>query len=197
MNEATEDALLLLCNYVDGSHGKLYSQVLKFLSPMRNDPVLPLLTFKDSDYNSMDELFEAADRDSSPEMTAHLLHAILKAQVKSSFYKINVHAAMTPTDIKELFAPVLQQAEVLQNTYRLVMERVSSATSVVTSPHRRESMGSVVIRGGFVAVGESPEASLDTSTTAALQSRTPFVTVSNREPTEPCHHPIASPAWLR
>ena len=184
-NEATEDALILLCSYVDGSRGMLYSQVLKFLSPMRNDPVLPLLTFKDSDYDSLDNLFEAVDQEASPEMTAHLLHAILKAQVKSSFHKINVHAAMTPTDIKELFAPVLEQAELLQNTYRLVVERVSSAISVVSSPHRRESMGSVTMRGGFIAVGGSPEASLDTSATAVLQSRTPFVTVSGELLTVP------------
>ena len=177
MNEAKEDALLLLCNYMDGSRGKLFNQVLQYLCPMRNDPVLPLLTFEDPDHESLDELFEKAGSEATAEMTAHLLHAILKAQVKSSFYKINVHAAMTPADIKKLFAPVVQQAELLQTTYRQVLERVSSAHSgTVSSPQRKESIGGVV-RGGFVAVGGDPEESINEGITV-LPPRTPFVTVS-------------------
>ena len=173
MNEATEDALLLLCNYTDG-HGKLYDQVLRFLCPMRNDPVLPVLTFDDPNISSLDKLFEMAEEGKTPEMTAQLLHAILKAQVKSSFYKINVHAAMTPAEIKKLFAPVVKQADLLQDTCKQVLERVAGTASV-TSVHRRESTGTT-IRGGFVSVG-SPDISLDESLTVLL-NRTPFVTVS-------------------
>ena len=169
MNEATEDALLLLCSYIDG-HGKLYSQVLRFLCPMKNDPVLPLLTFDDPNISSLDKLFEKAEEEKTPEITAQLLHAILKAQVKSSFYKINVHAAMTPEEIKKLFAPVVKQADLLQDTYTQVLERVASAASV-TSLHRRESTGAT-IRGGYVS-----DTSLDESLTV-LPNRTPFVTVS-------------------
>ena len=161
MNKATEDGLLLLCNYIDGSHGKLYSQVLRFLCPMRNDPVLPLLTFDDPNISSLDKLFEMANEESTPEMTAQLLHAILKAQVKSSFYKINIHAAMTPAEIKKLFAPVVMQADLLQDTYKQVLERVASTASVM-SVHRRES---------------TSDTSLDESLTM-LPNRTPFVTVS-------------------
>ena len=174
MNKATEDALLLLCNYIDGSHGKLYSQVLKFLCLMRNDPYLPLLTFDDPNFSSLDKLFEIAEEEKTPEMTAQLLHAILKAQVKSAFYKINVHAAMSPTEIMKLFAPVVKQADLLQDTYKQVLERVASTASV-TSVHRRKSTGTT-IRGGFVSVG-SPDTSLDESLTVLL-NRTPFVTVS-------------------
>ena len=174
MNKASEDALLLLCNYIDGSHGKLYIQVLKFLCPMRNDPVLPLLTFDDPNFSSLEKLFEMAEEEKTPEMTAQLLHAILKVQVKSSFYKINVHAAMTPAEIKKLFTPVVKQAELLEDKYKQVLERVASTASV-TSVHWRESTGAT-IRGEFISVGSS-DTNLDESLTV-LPNRTPFVTVS-------------------
>lgn len=116
--DVSVDALLLLCNLADGTHGKLYSQLTGYLAPMRSDPVVPLLTFKDPLVCSLEELFAEADIEGGPETMARLLHAILMAQVAPTFHKINVHAAMTPSEIKKLFEPVFRQAKLLQDTYQ-------------------------------------------------------------------------------
>ena len=76
--------------------------------------------------------------------TAHLLCAVLKAEIKSTFHKLNVHAgklknhpfnhsllffsslsllsffstALTPSDIKKFFEPVFQQGKIFQTAYR-------------------------------------------------------------------------------
>ena len=55
---------------------------------------------------------------SPPQSTAHLLHGILNAQITPTFHKVNVHAAMTPGDIKKHFEPVFSQARVLQEAYQ-------------------------------------------------------------------------------
>ena len=49
--------------------------------------------------------------------TASLLHAVLSAQIKPTFYKLNVHAAMTPADIWNHFEPVFAQAKVLREAF--------------------------------------------------------------------------------
>ncbi len=72
--------------------------------------IIPLLTFEVNLVDSFDKLFEQADRDRSPEATACLLHALLVAQVKTVFHKINVHAALTPVDIKKLLEPIFEEA---------------------------------------------------------------------------------------
>lgn len=117
MGEVNVDSLLLLCNYTDGIHGKLYSQINTYLFRMRKYPVVPLLTFKEPHGVTLEELFTTAEEENSPEATAHLLQAILSAQVESTFHKINVHAALTPVEIKKLFEPVFSQAKHLQETY--------------------------------------------------------------------------------
>ena len=42
---------------------------------------------------------------------------MLSAQIKPTFYKLNVHAAMTPADIWNHFEPVFAQAKVLQEAF--------------------------------------------------------------------------------
>lgn len=49
--------------------------------------------------------------------TAELLHAVLTAQLKSTFHKINVHAAMTPADVQKYFKPVFEQADALKEAF--------------------------------------------------------------------------------
>lgn len=67
----TEDTLLLLCNLPDGTQGRLYTVVQKLLDPMRNDPVIAQLTLsdcKDNDENSLENMFENAEKKKTPEV---------------------------------------------------------------------------------------------------------------------------------
>ena len=50
-------------------------------------------------------------------MTAKLLHGVLTAQIRPTFHKINVHAAMTPEDILTELTPVFEQARLLREAY--------------------------------------------------------------------------------
>lgn len=67
----TEDTLVFLCQLPDGTHGRLHSDVLKRLKPMWNDPVVAQLTLKDSkdkDGVSLEQLFNHADMEDTPEV---------------------------------------------------------------------------------------------------------------------------------
>ena len=114
--EVNEESLLLLCNESDDK-GKFYSQIKEDLCLMREDPMVPLLECKATPTKTMRELFNQMDSEDSPEATAHLLYAILLAEVESTFHKINVHAAMTPAEVKTLLQPVIAQAKDLQERY--------------------------------------------------------------------------------
>ena len=111
--DINENALLVLC-----SHVKFHDQLKKLLRPMRNDPMVPLLTFKATNTNFLDELFNDVEISDSSEGIAHLLQSIFTAQVTPTFHKINIHAAMTPSIIKSLFQPVFAQARLLHTTYQ-------------------------------------------------------------------------------
>ena len=64
-----KDGLLLLCNLSDGSRGKLFSQLRTMLLPMKNDPVVALLTLKDNKYGpSVEEMFDQAELNDTPEV---------------------------------------------------------------------------------------------------------------------------------
>ena len=139
--EVSMDSLLLLCNHSDGTHGKLCSQLHEYLRPMRNDPIMSLLTCRGLGACPLEQLFEEAEEQKSPEACARLLQAILVAQVQPTFHKINVHAAMTPAEIRKLFEPVFAQAQLLQNTFRQKLERIKSEESMAASK-RRESIAS-------------------------------------------------------
>lgn len=161
-SDVSMDSLLLLCNYADGTSGKLYSQLYDYLAPLKKDPVLPLLSFKEPVTHSLKELFEEAEGEKGPEATARLIQAILLAQVESPFHKFNVHAAMTPLEIKKLFEPVFSQAKNLHNIYQ---QKV---------PHLREATMSSWAE--FTASQCKAGASLTFSATTDLDM-TPFVTV--------------------
>ena len=119
------ESLLLLCNQAD-VHGMLYYQINTYLAPMKKYPVVSLLTLKEPCKLSLEELFTNAEQEKSPEATACLLQAIFSAQLESTFHKINVHAALTPAEIKTLFVPIFQQAtnlsEMHQTTVQHLME---------------------------------------------------------------------------
>ena len=128
------DSLLLLCNYTDDVHGKLYTQINGYLKPMRKYPVVPLLTFKEPQGFTLKELFDEAVRCNTPMATARLLQAVLSAEVESTFHKINVHAALTPDKIKEMLEPVFRQAEHLQDTAQSTTDSPSSSLYFTNSP---------------------------------------------------------------
>ena len=174
MDNATEDSLLHLCNYPDRTHSKFDVLVRRYLNPMRDDPIVPLLTFSDPHANHLDDLFEEAEREKSPETTAHLLHAVLKAQVKSSFHKINVHAAMTPAEIKMFLLPVIEQANLLQTTYHQALQRKSRSNSTGGASSRKESLST---KHSILESTSSSEATIEDSRADSGSSRTPFVTV--------------------
>jgi hypothetical protein len=99
---------------------KFHTQLKEYLTDMKNNPMISLLTYKPPPtahgeaqimpIKSINELFDEAERDSLPETTAYILYAILSAEVKSTFHKINIHAALTPEQIKKLFEPAFTQA---------------------------------------------------------------------------------------
>lgn len=109
------DSLVQLCTNNDGSDKHL--KINSYLFSMKNDPIIPLLTLKEPQCCSLIELFTEAERENSPEATSHLLKAILLAEV-GTFHKICVHAAMTPSNIKDQFEPVLNQAKFIQKTFK-------------------------------------------------------------------------------
>ena len=49
--------------------------------------------------------------------TASLLHAVIVSEIKSTFYKINVHAALTPEQIWGYLKPAIDQANSLREAY--------------------------------------------------------------------------------
>lgn len=61
-----KDDLLLLCQLPDGSRGKLFSQLRTMLLPMKDDPVVALLTLKDG--VSVEDLFDEAVLNETPEV---------------------------------------------------------------------------------------------------------------------------------
>ena len=173
--DVTVEALQLLCNHADGTHGQLYSQLTNYLAPMRNDPVVPLLAFKEPQIRSLEELFADLDSDGGPDATARLLQAVLKAQVAPTFHKINVHAAMTPAEIKKLFEPVFEQAKLLRDTYQRKVERVKAREEKVREENLAKRRESSVSRRSVA----SSIASSTSSTTTSDPDVIPFVTVSH------------------
>lgn len=169
--EVTEEALLHLCSYPEDSTDQLYIEILKYLKPLRNDPVIPLLSFEVPEIKSFDDLFKLSEKQNCPKTTALLLNAVLKAKVKSSFHKINVHAAMTPADVKRNFAPILEQANLLNRMCERVQECVPDSAPVLSSQKHIES--SVPPIPNSNKVDEPDEMRI------GLCNKIPFVTVSS------------------
>ena len=109
--------------------------------------------------------------------TVMLLHAVLCAQIKPTFHKINVHAAMTPSDIQKHFKLVFDQARELSHAFKKSQERV----------HKKASLDEIT-----VSVDTGKKWSLKRKTSRATRApaeghsgeenvlyRMPFVTVSH------------------
>ena len=65
---------------------------------------------------------------------AHLLYAVLTAQVHSTFHKINVHAALTPSDIGAHFKPAFEQARHLKQAFDKQTKATPSRGSAIRTP---------------------------------------------------------------
>ena len=61
-----KESLLFLCQFQDGSHGKFYSHLMKQLLPMRDDPVIALLTVKHGP--PIKNLFDTAEVENNAEV---------------------------------------------------------------------------------------------------------------------------------
>lgn len=168
---ASFDSVLVLCKHSDNS-AKFY----EYLHPMRNSTVVSLLTYKATPIKPMEDLFDEAERRVSPEATAQLIYAILQAEVEPTFHKINVHAAMTPAEVKSQFEPVFDQAKCLQEAYLRKSQRIKADEPV------------------------SVKSRTSSSTTADLQQHTPFVTVIKKSTGQHACHNIFPPCrsfWMR
>ena len=65
--------------------------------------------------------------------TASLLHAVMVSEIRSTFYKINVHAALTPEKIWDYLKPAIDQANKLKEAYKgAVGQRMSLHLPFVT-----------------------------------------------------------------
>ena len=154
----------------DGKHVEFFPMVSKYLIRMWNNPVIPLLTVSCPNKKHLDTLFEEFDRKKCLESTANLLQAILKVQVKSSFHKINVHAALTPAEIKALFSPVIEQAFLVQTIYQKIVRRIRRSSSSGSSRLKKVPFAAKL-------VNLSSEAGMEDIYKTSTPLRTPFVTV--------------------
>ncbi len=106
-----KELVLQHCKYIHDNCINVFVMLHNQLLKRREEKsIIPLLTFEESLTDSFDKLFEQVDRDRSPEATACLFHAVCVAEVKTIFHKINVHAALTPVDIKKLLEPIFEEA---------------------------------------------------------------------------------------
>ena len=117
------ESLRVLCNHYDVAQGDFYLKLEKYFTALRNDPILPLLTLTKSQLQSffiipklqsLEGMFEVADQEKTTDSIAQLLYAITCAKFESTFHKINVHAALSPTDVFKLLEPAFSQAKKLQ-----------------------------------------------------------------------------------
>ena len=65
--------------------------------------------------------------------TASLLYGVLFAQIKPTFHKLNIHTAMTATDIWNYLEPVFSQAKVLQEAFKMTDTSTLDAPFVTVS----------------------------------------------------------------
>lgn len=106
---------------------------------------------------------------------ARLLYGVLTAQVKATFHKINVHAAMTPSDIWEEFRPVFHQAKVLREAFEKNAMNIQEQAKA--APVKRQDSS---IKKSFTTLMSVSSSSSVESMADDLSStqRMPFVTVS-------------------
>lgn len=99
-----------------------------YLVELEKQPIVCLLVFNDL---PLVNYFSEEKEKNTPEALAHLIYALLLANVKSTFHKINIHAALTPADLELKLVPVFAQAKTLLQMKQDECEE--TATSVTVS----------------------------------------------------------------
>jgi hypothetical protein len=125
----------------------------------------------------LEELFCDAESSDSPQATAVFLHALLNSEVQDTFYKINVHAAMTPSEVEHQLKPAFSKAKVLKEKHD--QQRVEANTSSGNTSPLNESFEANSNEGSTPLVSASAittEAPVST-TTYNMHEEVPFVTV--------------------
>lgn len=107
--------------------------------------------------------------------SAKLFHIVLSAKLKPTFYKINVHAAMTPADIEQELAPVICHAKQIKEAYMKrtnshVVENYLNSSNRRRTPIDEDEMQQATIVPQHTDPHESPPSNTD--------YKMPFVTVS-------------------
>ena len=184
--EVSMDSLITLCNYSD-DNGKFYSQLKERLSQMK---VHPLLMLNSKSAKSLEELFHDAEISDSPQATAAFLHALLNSEVQDTFYKINVHAAMTPSEVEDQLKPAFSHAKVLkekhdQQRVKLEANRMNTSSENTSRLSPLSETSSFVEDEDGLSIRSSEESTLSASASAAAPALTttnkhnevPFVTV--------------------
>ena len=116
--EVCRNTLQELC-----SQSKFSKELKNFLGKIRNHVAVPFLV-----RNDLEELFDQVEKENTPETTSHLLYAILRAEIQPSFYKINIHAAMTPSDTKSKLDPIFKRANDMLKMYKARLVRIPRNT---------------------------------------------------------------------
>lgn len=156
--EATIDELQPLCS-------QFYTPLREYLCHVRNNPVVPALVVKsvtemgyvEKLFAEVEKLCDEAERENTPEATdeekraktikamSHLLHTIMLAEIEPTFHKINVHAAMTPSEVKILLEPIICRANFLLETYQQREQRMQAKESIPTSPSSVDLEGTPLV----------------------------------------------------
>ncbi len=122
------------CNILCSNYHK---DILKMLSVFQNDSILPHLTIKSKETKSLKQVYIQTLESPCVNTTAELLHAVMHAEVESCFHKINVHAALKPSDIKSILDPIIEQAITLLKFHK--HNQIPDDNSTTSNVGRRRS----------------------------------------------------------
>ncbi len=116
-SEDIKDHVVCLCNYIVEAPDNFHNNILTYLLSLRNAWFISMLTIQDSCSVPLHQLFDIASKEKNSQHTSTLLSALLYATITSTFHKINVHGAMTQTEITNELKPALVQARKMLDVY--------------------------------------------------------------------------------
>eukprot|EP00731_Ephydatia_muelleri_P036542 Em0275g1a len=134
----THDDMLRLCNLQHGRSGRplyllLYERVLCGIS--KHKPLVPLLELSQNyEGPCLEDCLTQADLVCSSEAIADVLHALFSAHIKSTFLKVNVHAALTPSDIRRHLQPAFALANELKSKFDALKATMSEFVAMDNVP---------------------------------------------------------------
>ena len=102
----------------------------------------------------------------------------------STFHKVNIHTALTPSDIRKLLNPAFEQAKILQNTYQKKMQSDQDKQRAASvESERKETLESKSFLSSIFSPFRSTSASRTCPLTqpVSMSSKVPHVMVSLQE----------------